>query len=99
MPILKELPLSTMKMFVAYLMIIAKTDILKIDDVHILLSYFIKFLKNNEIYIIVSHNGSVVYKHLETDIIIHCDMKPITDVMEEYKQCIIVSFNYLDKPF
>ena len=63
------------------------------------LMYYIEFLESEKVYIIVDHNGYVIYKQFDETIQVTIDCKFIPSVIARYVVAIISGFNYLENPF
>lgn len=93
---------GTIPKFIKYL-IDNKYDYNKIltsDNVLEVIFYYISYLESEQVYVIVDHNGYVVYKQFTKDnqFIITCEFidKPI---VAKYILSIVSAFNHLENPF
>lgn len=93
---------GTIPKFMKYL-IDNKYDYNKIitsDNILEVIFYYISYLESESVYILVDHNGFVVYKQFnpKQQHIIACEFidKPI---VAKYILSIVSAFNYLENPF
>jgi len=63
------------------------------------LMYYIEFLEHKQVYIIVDHNGFMIYKQFDENIQVTIDCQFIPSVIARYIFAIIAGFNYLENPF
>ena len=94
--------ITTLPRFVTYL-ITNKYDYNKIitSDNHLeVMFYYISYLESEQVYIIVDHNGYVVYKQFSpiNQLIIACEFTDSPSIAK-YILSIVSAFNYLENPF
>ena len=91
---------ATYKRFVIFL-VSDKRDYNTIiaSDNHSIIMHIIDFLATENVYIIVDHNGLVVYKMFDVrQHIIECKFSDAT-ITTKFIAGIIIAFNYLENPF
>ena len=100
MKVLSELKPNSLREFVGFLITNGiNTDILKVDDIRILLFYILDFLKSKHIFITIVETGyAVTIIEDKRQKIILCEFD-LTDLLIQYKVCILSAFDYIEKPF
>lgn len=93
---------GTLPKFVTYL-INNKHDYNKIitsDNPLEVIFYYISYLEAEKVYIIIDHNGYVVYKQFSdiNQLLITCEFID-KSVLAKYILSIVAAFNYLENPF